>query len=62
MALIYQYTDSLWSIPLSGTDKPQKLLPKGSVRMSKRLIVRNKTMESCVYLAAYNIETLEHMV
>ena len=57
MALVYQYADSLWSVPLSGTDKPQKLLPKDSVKMSKRLTVRNKTMETCVYCAAYDVET-----
>lgn len=62
MALVYQYEDSLWSVSLSAPGDPKKLLPDGALQMTKRLMVRNKTMEDCLFCLAHDVEAQEHKI
>ena len=62
MALVYQYENTLWSVSLSAPGEPKKLLPDGPLVMTKRLTVRNKVTEDCVYCLAYDSEAQEHKI
>lgn len=60
MALVFQYTEDLWTVPLSVPGEATKLLPSDGFSMIQRHTIRNKTMESSLIYACINQETGEN--
>ena len=60
MALVFQYTEDLWTVPLSVHGEATKLLPSDGFSMIQRHTIRNKTMESSLIYACINQETGEN--
>ena len=62
MYLIFQYETSLWSVCVSSENNPKRLLPGGEIEMNKRYVIRNKTMEDCLYCLAYKSDSEDNKV